>query len=265
MIKKTFSLLALFICLAYFTAMAALFVFQDRLIFPAEPLPKNYQFTFDMPFTEINLPVDGAVLNALHFKQKNSRGVIFFLHGNTGNLVDWVTDLEFYRRENYDLFIFDYRGYGKSTGKLTSQVQAVDDVKKAWDFIAPQYKDKHIVIYGRSIGSALATQLAQEVDTELLVLVSPFSNLIDIAKQRYPIALSWLLRFPFETNKAIQNVSNPVLLIHGDQDDYIPMSHSKKLQQLTQTPSKLLIIKGADHSDIHKFDDYIEGLAKYLP
>jgi pimeloyl-ACP methyl ester carboxylesterase len=265
MIKKTFSYLALFIFLAYLTAMAALYTFQDRLIFPAEPLPKNYQFTFDMPFTEINLPVDGAVLNALHFKQKNSRGVIFFLHGNTGNLVDWVTDLEFYRRENYDLFIFDYRGYGKSTGKLTSQAQAVDDVKRAWDFIAPQYKDKHIVIYGRSIGSALATQLAQKVETELLVLVSPFSNLIDIAKQRYPIALSWLLRFPFETNKAIQNVSSPVLLIHGDQDDYIPMSHSKRLQQLTQTPSKLLIITGADHSDIHKFDDYIAGLAKYLP
>lgn len=265
MIKKLLSFIAIIVALAYITAMAGLYFFQSKLIFPAETLPKDYQFTFDMPFTEINLPVDGAVLNALHFQQENSRGVIFFLHGNSGHLVDWVTDLEFYRRANYDLFVFDYRGYGKSTGKLKNQAQAVADVRVAWDFIAPKYKDKPIVIYGRSIGSALATQLALEVDTPLLVLVSPFTNLIDIAKQRYPIALSWLLRFPFETDKAIQNVSSPVLLIHGDKDDYIPMSHSKELQQLTKTPSKLLIIKGADHGDIHNFDEYVKGLTNALP
>ena len=265
MIKKTFSLLALLTILAYLTAMAALYVFQDKLIFPAEPLPKDYQFSFDMPFTEINLPVDGAVLNALHFKQENSRGVIFFLHGNSGNLVDWVTDLEFYRRENYDLFIFDYRGYGKSTGELSSQSQAIDDVQTAWDFIAPQYKDKPIVIYGRSLGSALGTELAQKVNPALLVLVSPFTSMIDMARQRYPIAPSWLLRFPFETNKIIQNVSSDVLLIHGDKDDFIPIIHSQKLQQLTQKSSKLIIIKGADHSDIHHSDDYIKALVKYLP
>jgi pimeloyl-ACP methyl ester carboxylesterase len=253
------------VILAYITAMAALYFFQDKLIFPAEPLPKNYIFTFNAPFTEINLPVDGAVLNALHFKQKDSKGLIFFLHGNSGHLVDWVTDLDFYQRANYDLFIFDYRGYGKSTGKLKSQAQAIDDVKIAWDFIAPHYKDKPIVIYGRSIGSALATELAQTVNPALLVLVSPFTSMVAMAKQRYPFAPSWLLRYPFETDKIIQNVSSEVLLIHGDEDDFIPIIHSQRLQQLTQKPSKLLIIKGADHSDIHQHDSYIESLTRSLP
>jgi alpha-beta hydrolase superfamily lysophospholipase len=265
MIKHSFIILVTIIILAYISAMAALYVFQGKLIFPAEALPKDYKFTFNAPFTEINLPVDGAVLNALHFKQENSRGVIFFLHGNSGHLVDWVTDLDFYQRANYDLFIFDYRGYGKSTGKMESEAQAFADVKSAWDYMAPQYKDKPIVIYGRSIGSALATELAKTVNPALLVLVSPFTSMIDMSEKRYPFAPSWLLRYPLETDKNIQNVSSDVLLIHGDEDDFIPISHSQKLQQLTQKPSKLLVIKGADHSDIHQHASYIEGLTKALP
>ncbi len=265
MIKSTFFLLATVFAFTYITALASLYIFQDKLIFPAETLPKDHKFTFDMAFTEINISVDGAALNALHFKQEDSKGLIFFLHGNAGHLVDWVTDLEFYRQANYDLFIFDYRGYGKSTSKVQSQAQAENDARVAWDFIAPQYKDKPVVIYGRSIGSALATELAQQVNPALLVLVSPFTSMVDIAKQRYPFAPSWLLRYPFETNKIIQNVSSEVLLIHGDEDDFIPITHSQKLQQLTQKPSTLLVISGADHSNIHHFDSYINGLSKALP
>jgi len=205
------------------------------------------------------------MLNALHFKQEDPKGLIFFLHGNAGNLVDWATDLQFYKRGNYDLFIFDYRGYGKSTGKITHQAQVIKDTQTAWDFIAPQYSDKPIVIYGRSIGSALATQLAQKAKPSLLVLVSPFSSLINITKQHYPMAPTWLLRFPFETDKIIKNISSPVLLIHGDKDDFISIEHSHKLQPLTQHPSTLITIKGAGHSNIHEFDTYIKGLADFLP
>ncbi len=265
MLKNSLILVLSFVAFAYIVSMVLLYFLQDRLIFPAEPLPQNHQFEFDAPFTEISFPVEGAMLNALHFKQKNPKGLIFFLHGNAGNLVDWATDLHFYQQANYDLFIFDYRGYGKSTGKLASQQQAIKDTQIAWDFIAPQYHNKPIVIYGRSIGSALATQLAQKVKPALLVLVSPFSSLIDMAKKRYPIAPTWLLRFPFETNKAIKNVSSPIVLIHGDKDDFIPIDHSYKLQKLTQQPSQLITISGAGHSDIHEFDEYIKGLANALP
>jgi pimeloyl-ACP methyl ester carboxylesterase len=265
MIKSTFFLLTTVVALTYITAMAALYIFQDKLIFPAEALPKDHRFSFDMPFVELNLPVDGAVLNALHFEQKDARGLIFFLHGNAGNLVDWVTDLEFYRQANYDLFIFDYRGYGKSTGTLKSQAQAESDVRIAWDFIAPRYADKPVVIYGRSIGSALATELAVQVNPALLVLVSPFTSMIDMAKQRYPFAPSWLLRYPFKTDEIIENVASKVLLIHGDKDNFIPITHSQSLQQRTQSPSTLLVINGANHSNIHNFDSYISGLTEALP
>ncbi|MFT7491771.1 MAG: pimeloyl-ACP methyl ester carboxylesterase [Pseudohongiellaceae bacterium] len=265
MIKSIFAPLTAVLTLTYITAMAALYIFQDKLIFAAEALPKDYKFDFKASFNEINLPVDGAILNALHFEQEDSKGLIFFLHGNAGNLVDWVTDLQFYQQANYDLFIFDYRGYGKSTGTLKSQAQAEEDVRVAWDFIAPQYASKPVVIYGRSIGSALATELARQVKPALLVLVSPFTSMIDMAKRRYPFAPSWLLRYPFETDKAIQSVTSKVLLIHGDKDDFIPITHSQRLQQLTQQPSRLLVISGANHSNIHNFDSYIDGLTKALP
>ncbi len=265
MLKNSFLLITAFLALAYIISVALLYFSQNRLIFPAEPLPQNHQFKFDAPFTEINFPVEGAIINALHFKQKDPKGLIFFLHGNAGNLVDWVTDLEFYQRANYDLFIFDYRGYGKSTGKLVDQAEAIKDTQTAWDLIAPQYSNKPIVIYGRSIGSALATQLAQNVKPELLVLVSPFNSLIDMAKTKYPFVPTWLVRFPFETNKAIKNVSSPVVLIHGDKDDFITIEHSKRLQKLTQKPSQLITISGAGHSDIHQFDEYVKALTNALP
>jgi hypothetical protein len=89
--------------------------------------------------------------------------------------------------------------------------------------------------------------------------------MIDMAKQRYPFAPSWLLRYPFKTDEIIENVASKVLLIHGDKDNFIPITHSQSLQQRTQSPSTLLVINGANHSNIHNFDSYISGLTEALP
>ncbi len=251
--------------LLYGVAMLALYYYQESLIFPGKKLPKDYSFSFDLPFKEVSIPVEGATLNALHFEQANPKGVIFFLHGNAGNLEEWTTGVDFYQRVNYDLFIFDYRGYGKSTGKIQSQEQLIADVRTAWDFIAPQYTDKSTVIYGRSLGSALATELAHQVKPELLVLVSAFSSMAAIAKAQYPFAPTQLLRYPFRTDKIIDKVASDIVLMHGSDDNFIPMSHSQTLQSLIKKPTQLLSIEGAGHNDIHNFKSYLDGLAGALP
>ena len=142
---------------AFFTY---LYVSQESMIFAATTLPRDHQFVFEVPFEEITIPVDGAEINGLHFQQPNPRGLIFFLHGNGGNLDSWTGNVDYYRRVNYDMFIFDYRGYGKSTGRIRSEKQLHDDVRAAWNTIAPRYRDKPTVIYGRSLGAALAAKLA---------------------------------------------------------------------------------------------------------
>ncbi len=249
----------------YGLLVVALYYRQELLIFPATPLPANHPFDFDVPFEELSIPVDGAQLNALHFRQPRPRGLVFFLHGNAGNLATWTTGVDFYQRVNYDMFIFDYRGYGKSSGRIQSEQQLFSDVKQAWDFIAPQYAGKPVVIYGRSLGTALAVELATKVSPDLLVLVSPYSSMEAMAKQRYPLVPSGILRYPLRTDEMIGQVQSETVILHGSEDAFIPLTHSYELQPLINAPLKLLTVDGAGHNDIHQFPGYLEGFANVLP
>jgi alpha-beta hydrolase superfamily lysophospholipase len=257
-------ILAALAALGYAGALGLLYVKQERIILPASTLAADYRFQFDQPFEEVWIPVQGASLHALHFKQPNPRGVVFFLHGNAGNLVSWTTGVDFYRRVNYDLFIVDYRGYGKSTGHIENEAQLYADARAAYDAMAPLYRDKPIVIYGRSLGTALAASLARDVQPRLLVLVSPFSSLAASAAQAYPWAPGWVLKYPLRTDAIIGDIKSPILLIHGSEDKLIPLSHSERLKALARSPVELLVVPGAGHSDIHKFPVYLDGLAARL-
>ena len=251
--------------LSYSFVLWGLYHYQETLIFPALPLSQHYKFNFKEPFEELSIPVEGGKLNALHFKQPDPKGLVFFLHGNGGNLKNWATGADFYQRTNYDMFIFDYRGYGKSSGRIQSQGQLHADVQLAWDFIVPKYAGKPIVIFGRSLGTGLAVELARKENPELLVLVSPFTSMVALAQAQFPLAPSWALRYPFRTDKLISDVRSRTVLIHGSEDNLIPMFHSEKLFSLLQAPSKLLIVEGAGHNNIHKFASYLNSLAAELP
>jgi alpha-beta hydrolase superfamily lysophospholipase len=248
--------------LAYAAALALLYITQERLIFPGTPLPANHRFEFTgQRFEEVRIPVPGGSLDALHFTQAHPRGLVFFVHGNAGNLETWTTGVDFYRRINYDLFIFDYRGYGKSTGHIESEAQLMADVRAAWDAIAPRYGGQPIVIYGRSLGTGLAAALARDVSPRLLVLVSPYSSLVALARSRYPFVPEWLVKYPVRTEAVIGEVKSPILIFHGDRDTVIPESESERLKMRAKTPTELVVVAGAGHSDIHRFPAYLDALA----
>lgn len=242
-----------------------LYVSQESMIFPATALPPEHQFEFDVPFEEVSVSVDGAELNALHFQQPNPRGLIFFLHGNGGNLASWTNNVDYYRQVNYDMFIFDYRSYGKSTGQIESEWQLHADVRAAWERVAPLYPDKPIVIYGRSLGTAFAAKLAVDVRSDLLILVSPFSSMVAMARQQYPFLPDWLVRYPLRTDEIMADIRTPTIFVHGDNDGFIPLVHSRRLIDLATVESRLMVIEGAGHVDIHQFDTYLEGLTMALP
>lgn len=264
-LRKLFAAILGISATLYILFAATIYFRQDEMIFVGSKLPDDHQFSFDLPFEELTIPVDGARLSGLHFIQENPHGLIFFLHGNGGDLESWTTNAEYYRRINYDMFMIDYRGYGKSTGEIQSEAQLHSDVRTVWDAVAPQYGKKPIVIYGRSLGTAVATELARHVRNDILILVSPFTSLAAMAKEQYPLMPSWLLRFPLKTDEVIGEVQSPIVFVHGDRDAYIPIAHSEQLLEMTNAPSKLLIIDGAGHNDIHQFKRYLEGLAAELP
>ncbi len=256
--------LLLALALGYAGALGLLYLLQERLIFRGTRLPADYRFDFQHRFEEMRVPVPGGSLHALHFTQPQPHGLVFFVHGNAGNLATWATGIDFYRSVNYDLFIFDFRGYGKSTGRIASEEQLFADVRAAWDAIAPSYRDKPVVIYGRSLGTALAARLARDVNPRLLVLVTPYTSLAAVSKRAYPYAPAWLLKYPLRTDAVIAHVRSPILLVHGTHDELLPLSESQRLKALTRAPTELLVIAGAGHNDIHDHPAYVEGLTARL-
>ena len=231
---------------------------QERLIFFPEPLPPDYSFT--MPQVEhVTVSVDGATLSALHLQLPQPKGVVFFLHGNAGNLNDWFVDLPAYRRANFDLFMIDYRGYGKSSGRIQSEAQLHADVATAWEHVAARYRDLRKVVYGRSLGSALAARLSARIQPDLTILVSPYWSMAELARLHYPLLPAFLLRYPLMTFQDIGRIEHPLLLIHGDQDRLIPFEHSVRLQAIAGG-SELARITGAAHGDVHDFEPYKKAI-----
>lgn len=246
-----------------YSAIAGFVYFkQEGLIFRPAVLPADYRF--DIPdVTEVKVPVAGAALSALHLRLPQPKGVVFFLHGNAGNLQTWITNVDFYRRVNFDLFMLDYRGFGKSTGTVEGEQQLHDDVKAAWNQIAAQYAGKKIVIYGRSLGTGLATRLASEIQPDLTILVSPYLSLRAMGDQQYPWLPSIINRYPMQTDTWLPLVKTPVMIVHGDHDRLIPITHADALIKL-RPQTEMLVIPGAGHNDIHKFPAYLDGLADRL-
>ncbi len=246
----------------YLGLLALLYGVQEKLIFLPTPLSANHKFMVDGT-SEVTVAVNGATLSALHFKQANAKGLVFFLHGNAGNLDTWFTSTKLYRDTGFDLFMIDYRGYGKSTGTIESEAQLHADVRAAFDHVVPRYAGRPVVLLGRSLGSGLAAHLAAQVQPALTVLVSPYSSMRDMARQQYPFVPAALLRYPLDSAAALAQVHTPVLLAHGENDALIPPAHSERLLRVTPRAT-LLRVKQAGHGDIHLFDEYLSGLAAAL-
>lgn len=253
--------------LGYAIFLGYLYLNQESLLFHPEALPADYRFDLDHPWQrvdEVRIPVPGGEIHALHFRQPAPRGLVFYLHGNGGNLATWAVNADFYRDLGYDLFMLDYRGYGKSRGRIESEAQLHADVRAAWDRIAPQYAGRPIAIIGRSLGTALATRLARDVRPDLLVLVTPYTSALALARQHYPFVPGALVRYALRNDALIGEVTSPVLLLHGTEDSVTPLAHAQALRALTRSPTELLVIEGAGHDDIHTFPTYRTRLADRL-
>ncbi|MDR7332629.1 alpha/beta fold hydrolase [Roseateles asaccharophilus] len=249
---------------AYLALLGALWWGQERLLFVPESLPASHSFDFGPDVHEVDIArPDGTRLHALHLRLPAPRGVVFYLHGNAGNLQTWFGHADFYRQAGYDLFMLDYRGYGKSGGRISSEVELRDDARAAWQQIASQYAGKTRVIAGRSLGTGLAAGLAAEVRPELTVLISPYRSMTALAAQHYPWVPGALLRYPLDTEALAPQLTGPSLLLHGDQDTLIPSAHSEALREKLPQ-ARYVTVAGAGHGDVQEFPAYLQAVREAL-
>lgn len=249
--------------LLWSTATAALWFGQERLLFKPVPLAADVPLSREPDVTERFVEVPGARLSVLELRRPDPDGVVFFLHGNSANLKEWFIDGSLYRRANLDLVMMDYRGFGKSSGRIESEAQLHADVEAVWQAVAPRYAGKRVIAYGRSLGTGLAAAWAARHQPQLTILVSPYTSMRELAALHYPWVPEAVLRYPLRSDEAVAHIRSPLLLVHGDQDPLIPLAHSEALAR--RAPSaRLVVIPGAAHADVHRFASYQAALAGAL-
>ncbi len=249
-----------------FFLLSMLYFLQEKLIFLPEKLSTNYTYSFREPFEEFYLErPDGARLNALHFKRKDPRGVILYFHGNAGNLSRWGEIVQDLVRLNYDLVVMDYRTYGKSKGKL-SEKALLEDARAFYEYLERQYPREEIILYGRSLGSAMASYVASAHQVSLLILETPFYSLLDVARDRFPVLpVESFLKYPMRNYEFLRSAESPIVILHGNRDEVVPIRSAYKLREsLEGKPVQFIEIEGGQHNNLSSFNKYHKALESIL-
>lgn len=264
--------------LAYFGFAIALYFGQSNLVYmPSQALTET-PATIGLKFEDIQITTkDNVNLDAWFVPAKDNdqigKGVILFCHGNGGNIGNRVSYLPIFRSLGLSTFLFDYRGYGKSEGKPT-EAGTYADVEAAWQYLTQERKipPKKIIIYGESLGGAIATYIAQLTSQDLknnaggLVLASTFTSISDRASELYPfLPIRWLSRFSYNSLERLPSIKIPVLIIHSTEDEIIPFHHSDRNFAAANQPKKLVKLRG-DHNSgfLDSLETYRNGLNEFI-
>ncbi len=204
------------------------------------------------------LTEDGMQLHGWYVPGRTDLTWLWF-HGNGGNISDRVDEVAlFHDRLGVNQFIFDYRGYGKSEGRPTEQ-GTYRDARAALEYLRarPEVAADRIVYFGRSLGSAIAVELASSQPPLAMVLVSPIASVSDMARLTIPSFLpvrwpvQWLVRNRYDSLASIGRIDRPLLILHGDQDETVPVSQGRKLFEAANSPKQFRLVAGAGHNDTY--------------
>ncbi|TJY31843.1 alpha/beta hydrolase [Pontimicrobium aquaticum] len=251
----------------YIMVGTAFYVLQERFLFLPEILPQDhtYSLTYDYDEYFLNAPNEG-VINTVHIKANNPQGVILYFHGNAGSLKRWSKIAEYFVAINYDVYIMDYRTYGKSKGTLSEEA-LYEDAQACYNHLKQFWTEDNITVYGRSLGSAMATKMAATNNPKQLILETPFYNIADVAKSRFPMfPVKKLLKYQFSNNEHIKNVSCVIHIVHGTNDKVVPFSSGEKLfKTLKSKKATLTIVENGGHNnlvDFNKYNAFIKEILK---
>lgn len=226
------------------------YVLQPAMIF--FPSPEIFQTPRDwgLPYEEVFFDTeDGERLHGWYLPAPGGRRVVLFFHGNAGNMSHRGDSIKIFHRLGLNVLIFDYRGYGHSTGK-PSEAGLYRDARAAWRFLIERqgYQPSQIILFGRSLGGAVATHLAAEEAPLALIVESTFSSARAMGRRILP-GLSWAiyLRYRFDTEAWIKQVHCPVLVIHSLDDEIIPFSMGEAIYRSANSPKSFYTLTG-DHN-----------------
>lgn len=260
------------VIVAVFVVMVGyVYTHQEEMLFRKKTLPDNYVFQFEEQFEELFLePEPGVKINALYFSAENPKGAVIYYHGRGGDLSgNWGRVSKEFTSRGYDLFIMDYRGFGKSRGPMSEQA-LFNDADFCYNYITEKYPENQVIVYGRSLGTGIATYVASHHDPKQLLLESPYFSVLDLTPRQVPylpkFVIPMLLKYHFRTDKWILRVDSPIHIFHGTEDELVPFDSSVRLLNLIKEKkdAALISIEHGKHDRLRFHPTYQKALDHLL-
>lgn len=233
LLKKILVFVFLLVAIVYVAAGTFLYYNQNQFLFLNEQLEKDYEFRKG---EEALVNVDENVNLSCYVNEvNNAKGVILYFHGNKGSARRCIRQTESLEGLTYDIFMPDYRSYGKSDGENEDEDQFFEDAQDVYDYLKTKYKESEIVIVGYSLGTAPASYLAANNNPAHLFLISPFYSIVDIVRSYFPLVPEFLFRYPFKNHENLKRASCPIDIFYAEEDHVVPPNSTLRLKSIKQS------------------------------
>ena len=221
-----------------------------------------------MPYEDVYLVTDDDIrIHGWYVPHPDAKATLLFFHGNAGNLSHRLESISIFHDIGLSVFIIDYRGYGRSGGR-PSERGTYRDATAAWNYLVDErrLRPDEIIVFGRSLGGAVAAWSAAKVRPAAVILESTFTSVKELGKHYYPyLPVSWIVRIHYPVDEYVTSFTCPALVIHSHQDDVVPVWLGQRLFEHVPEPKMFLPISG-DHNNgfLLSRDAYVSGIKRFL-
>ncbi len=266
--KRTLIRVLQIVIAIYCVTGIVLWQLQESLIFHPKALSADYQFRFERPFKEILLPLNNKnMLSIVQFKTADTthiRGIVLYFHGNRENINRYEKYAINFTKHGYEVWMIDYPGYGKTTGKKTEE-RFYKDADVMYRMASVKISSDSIIIYGKSLGTGIASELAAVNNCRRLILETPYYSISSLGWYHFPIyPVQRMSRYHFPVYTYLQETKAPVTIFHGTNDQVIPYRHAKKLMNVLKPGDEFITIEKGRHNNLNDFELFHRRLDSVL-
>ncbi len=251
------------ITLIYCSIGIALYHLQEKFLFHPVSLPHNFEFKFDVPFKEVHIAMNKTdTLNMIQFLPADSlaKGVVLYFHGNSDNVTRYAKSATIFTKQGYEVWMPDYPTYGKTAGELTED-NMYKQAKEVYKLAHSKFSVDSIFIYGKSLGTGVASYIAAKEKCAALILETPFYSIPSLFSTYAPIyPTSRMSHFKFPVAEYLQEVTAPVIIFSGTADKVIPYRNAAKLKKVLKPGDQFITIENGMHNNVTSFPIFQEKI-----